>query len=161
MKKIIALSFIFSVVTSCNTFAQQGFSYITYDGKGEVWVREILEDVKLKDDESVSVDTGLCEYANVIFSNLFSCENAYFIPENIKILNIYDMKGHLILDVSLDINKYGGTYYEKRLATQIIRNALDIDGINKVTLLIDGKLQALNEGTTIEEETFWRELTEI
>lgn len=140
----MAVSIILFLVTSSNVYAggMQNFFYIKYDGEKEVWVEEELN---LGD-----VDTEY-EKAYVVISNLFSVEGTSFIPKDIKILDTYLLEDCIVLNVSKDINNYGGTYYEKRLIAQIVKNILGIEGVNKVTLLIDGEDVSLNEGIFIRE----------
>ena len=91
------------------------------------------------------------EKAYVLFSNLFSNTEKYsFVPSNVKILNIFTLDNCLYLNVSRDIKSYGGgNSYEVRLRAQIVKTAVALPEIDKVTLLIEGISKHLPEGGLI------------
>ncbi len=87
--------------------------------------------------------------AELIFTEMLNNEKVTFVPENTKLLSTYFKNGHLILNLSPEIMNYGGNYYEECLIKQFTKTALDIPGVNALTLLIDGKLTYLPEGTIV------------
>lgn len=96
-------------------------------------------------------DKSICLIFNMLFKGT---ENAfiYKFPEGTKALKA-SLKGDLLtLTVSSEILNYGGgSFYETMLRDQIVKTALDIEGVRKVTLLIDNQTSALVEGMIIKE----------
>ena len=89
------------------------------------------------------------EKATVLFSNLFS-DTYSFVPEGTRLLFASMHQDELILNVNKEMISYGGgSSYENRLQAQIILTALDIPNVNKVTLLVEGYLEYLPEGSLI------------
>lgn len=90
--------------------------------------------------------------AEIIYSNLFSPYNSkrICIPEGTRLLAVDILDGMLLLDVSADILQYGGgSAYEQGLVSQIMLNASEIEGVETVTLLIEGERVYLPEGTEL------------
>lgn len=87
--------------------------------------------------------------AEIIYRNLFSPRDGkrVCIPEGTEVLSVDIYGGMLLLDVSADILNYGGgSAYELALVRQIMVNAAEIEGVESVTLLIDGERTYLPEG---------------
>ncbi len=97
------------------------------------------------------------ERAYLIFCNLFLPENE-FVPEGTRLLSTMIICDTLYVNVSSEIKNYGGIYYEKHLMAQIVRTGLEINGVDKVTLLIDGEISLLNEGSLLYKATKYEEL---
>lgn len=82
----------------------------------------------------------------VLFNNFFENEYVAYIPTNTKLLNVYLYQNDLFIDLSSDVLKHGGNYYERMLLEQIYINAFQFSFIETVTILVDGEYQALPEG---------------
>lgn len=94
------------------------------------------------------------ELAELVFSDYFDeeiCKSSY-LPKGAKFLNIFLDDKHLFVNVSDDILKYGGNFYENNLRAELIKNALEIDGVDYFTLLIEGETRFLTEGSEISYE---------
>lgn len=72
-----------------------------------------------------------------------------YIPENTKLLGIKINKKYAELNFSKEILNYGGTSYEVRLINQIVDTSINFPNINYVTILVDGELVFLPEGTQV------------
>ena len=92
--------------------------------------------------------------AEILFTNLFENVSGKIslMPEDVKLLGVEISDGTLNLNVSSEILGYGGTAYENALAGQIMRTASEIDGVTKLSLLIDGEIRPLCEGSVLENE---------
>jgi hypothetical protein len=82
-----------------------------------------------------------------LFENLFARAN--FMPPDVKILSCEIDEGCLNLNVSDDILHYYGSYTETRMISQIIKTALDIPHINRITLSVEGEVRPLLEGSLV------------
>jgi hypothetical protein len=91
-----------------------------------------------------------------LFGYLF--ENGNYIPPGVKAISAEVIGGTLILNVSVEILNCAGSYTEERLTAQIIKTALDIPGINNITLLVSGENRPLTEGSFIFMENGYAEL---
>ena len=89
------------------------------------------------------------ELAFALFTYFFETVT-YAMPEGVRVLDVTLDNGHLILNVSEDIMQYGGNTNEHALIAQMIRAALSLIGVEKLTLLIEGELRYLPEGRIIE-----------
>ena len=91
------------------------------------------------------------EQAFIMFYTLFgNYSDYYFVPSDVRIIDVHELRGNLYLNVSGDIKNYNmSSSYELRLAAQIIKTALSIEGIDTVTLLIHGFEEHLPKGTFI------------
>jgi hypothetical protein len=80
----------------------------------------------------------------------FAERGAFFIPEGVNVYGA-ELEGEtLYINVSPEILYFRGSYAETRMAAQIIKTALEPGGgAKRVTLLIDGELRPLAEGTLI------------
>lgn len=88
--------------------------------------------------------------AFIMFSKVFISSQA-FNPGNIRILGVSfcEQCKHLVIDLSTEILNYGGSYFEYRLINKLIKNAATLPNVNYFTILIDGQLRYLPEGTLI------------
>lgn len=86
-----------------------------------------------------------------IFEKFFNDEKIICIPKNTKLINTKIVFDHLFINVTNDILDYSGSYYENILISQITKTAISIDGINYVTILIDGKLTYFPEGHNVNK----------
>lgn len=93
--------------------------------------------------------------AYMIYGNLFEhygTDRFPFISEGTKLLSAKINNGHLMINASGQIADYGGgTAFEQALVNTILKNAEQIEGVTKISLLIEGKLEVLPEGTDIFE----------
>jgi hypothetical protein len=92
------------------------------------------------------------EGARLVFEDFFAAA-AYCVPEGVRVLSVEIDEDCLILDVSGDILRYGGNAYERALVAQCVRTALALPGVEYFTLLVEGELQPLTEGRTVEKYT--------
>lgn len=91
----------------------------------------------------------------VVFSQIFnnSLEKMHFMPNNVEILDVFfqHKTANLILNLSAEILKYGGTYFEYRLIEMLLANASQIPKVDYLTILIEGHLRPLPEGTLMHK----------
>jgi spore germination protein GerM len=120
--------------------------YIAYDEENEAYFYK--ESLELKDEIT---EKSICLIFNMLFKGTENA-NLYKFPEGTRALSA-DIKDDLLtLTVSSEILNYGGgSFYETILRDQIVKTALDIEGVGKVTLLIDNQTNALVEGLIIKE----------
>ncbi|MCL2573857.1 MAG: GerMN domain-containing protein [Defluviitaleaceae bacterium] len=85
-----------------------------------------------------------------IFDN-FNPDEMIYAPPNVQVLDVvFDAENaHLIVNLSLDILNYGGTYFEHLLITKLMTNAANITNVNYFTILINSEPRYFPEGTTI------------
>ncbi len=96
------------------------------------------------------------EKIEYLFNELFTnTKFIKFIPEDVKLISVEIIGDELILNVSEEINNFGGSYYQSKLINQITRTGLSLKNINYVTLHIGGELLPLNEGIVIEKISNW------
>ncbi len=91
------------------------------------------------------------EQAYAVFTKLFTYPYNAYIPDNTKLISVVLNDRVLILNVSEDILKYGGSYNETRIKELILKNAFVLDEVDKVTLLVNGEYVPLPEGSEINE----------
>ncbi len=108
---------------------------------------DILAEEKIEFDKDI---TG-SQRAYAVFSKLFTSPFNAYIPDNTKLISANINDHVLILNVSEEILKYGGSYNETRIKELIIKNALDLEGVDCVTLLVNGDCVPLPEGSEIDE----------
>lgn len=89
------------------------------------------------------------EIAYGVFCVLFNDGAVDYLPEDAEVLSARVADGVLYLNVTPGILNYGGTYYETRLAAQLIKTALALPGVQQLSLLIEGSRATLNEGGEI------------
>lgn len=143
---IIVMLLIYNFQT--NVFACENIwevSFLAFDSEGEsYWISE-----------SVVFDSSLSkeEKTKYIFTRLFegdSKQNIYTFPKGIDIYSVLFKDDLLIINISGNILYYNqGSYYETILKNKIVRTALNIKNINKVTLLIEGDIGQLRKGSMI------------
>ncbi len=93
------------------------------------------------------------DIAYILFYNLFD-KSPNYIPEGTHLLDVSLLDHQLVLNVSHEMLSYGGgCYYETCLIKQILCTAFDIEGVNDVTLLVDGSLCYFPEGSLIYKVT--------
>ncbi len=117
--------------------------YYKYDSQGDAyWVSQpFLPPSKKLSHERIIY---------LMLKEFFESESYNITCEGTKLLGIAFEDGHLTINVSKEIADYGGgTYYENCLRNQIIKTGTSIEGVDKVSLLIEGKLNYLPEGTII------------
>lgn len=116
--------------------------FISVDNQGNFyWDTEKVK-VKSKNPE---------EIAFTIFENYFKTKNS----NNVAVLDTNIIKGVLHLNVSKEISNYGGATNEINLVNSLVRTAVEIKGIEELTLLIEGEEGYLPEGSIIKNESNW------
>lgn len=86
-----------------------------------------------------------------VFEQLFSKQEAYCIPSDVKVLGVSLWKKRLILNVSKEICAYGGgSAYEYALVSQIMKTALALEFIDSFELVIENGTLSLPEGTILQ-----------
>ncbi len=153
LKRIVcfAAALVFATGFAARREPEYKMYYYTFDSDGRLHLA----------DKSVKVVAdGLSDAAFAVFERFFADEDISFKPDGVRVIGTDVRDGHLTLNVSSDINQYGGAYYEVALKSQIIRTALNIDGVDAITLLIDGGVRTLAEGSVIRAETAWKNLSE-
>lgn len=91
--------------------------------------------------------------AKKVFESYFNEGHSYYVPKNVEINSLYYENGHLYLNISSEVLNYGGNFHENILKAEITRNALEIENVEKFTLLIDNKVGLLTEGGSIISAT--------
>lgn len=129
-------------------------NFLAFDNYGtSYWVKE-----EISFDSCLSIE----EKAEHLFNKLFSesiRENTYNFPKSISINSIIFIDDLLVLDVSEEILNYnGGSYNELILKSQIVKTALNIEGINRITLLIEGDIAQFKKGLLIYEISVWEDI---
>lgn len=97
-------------------------------------------------------DFAAAEKEFVLLSNLFDNDNDMIqcIPKGIELIYTETINDELIFNVSKEIKSFGGgCAYEICLIKQILHTVFQVDEINKVTMLIEGDLNYLPEGSII------------
>ncbi|MBR1736889.1 MAG: GerMN domain-containing protein [Firmicutes bacterium] len=91
--------------------------------------------------------------AEILFKTLFNDPHNVinYIPKDTKLLGISLNNDELIINASAEIKNYGGSFYERKLVRQILYTAFELDSVNHVTLLIEGKTDYLPQGSLIEK----------
>lgn len=119
-------------------------------------VKYIMEEISFISDFSEE------EKATIIFDNFFNrCDNNMnFIPKGTKLIDIILKDGHLKIYVSPEIKLYGGgTAWETSLVKGILNTGFSLNGVNDITLYIDGKIDFLPEGIMLnkfkKEDYIW------
>ncbi len=99
------------------------------------------------------------EKASILFENLFYKWNREgvwtAVPRNTTLIGLQLAEGHLVINVSKEIKEYGGSSWEQMVEIQLLDTAFSLPTVEQVTLLIEGKLDALPEGTQIHH--IWRQ----
>ena len=91
----------------------------------------------------------------------YEAQNVYTYPKNISILSVHYLFGCVSIDLSADFNDFGGgSMVEQIYLAQIVKTLLDIEGVEKVTLLLDGLIGNTAEGIAVKEVYSWQELME-
>lgn len=146
---VIMLGFVFSSQTQVLAYEEDIWevNFLAFDDQGEsYWVVEKI---------NFEFDMSKEEKAGRIFEVLFhgkSEPNFYNLPIGTKVHSTKFEDDLLIINVSGDILLYNyGSYYEVLIKDKIVKNALNISGVNRVTLLIDGEVAYLKKGLTIYE----------
>jgi hypothetical protein len=94
--------------------------------------------------------TSAAQLAFDTFTALFEDE-ANPLPRNVRVLGTRIRDGVLTVNISEDILIWGGNENEKILIAMLKETALAVPGATRLTLLIEGEVQALAEGRMVEE----------
>ncbi len=95
--------------------------------------------------ENSSVDYKI----NFILNYFLTLNDAPCVPEGTKLLDVYNSNGNIYLNFNSNIRNHGGNYYESVLLHQLFLNTFSVDGVNTVTIIIDGMWTELPEGQEI------------
>ncbi len=116
----------------------------------------------------VSVEHTLLESADIpgklidLLSNEYSNDKFFSeIPASTKLLDSSITEDVLEIDLSAEIKNYTGSTRENRIVNQVYHTMKQIDGINKIKILIEGAAQKLPEGTNISQTVFLPEKINI
>jgi len=88
----------------------------------------------------------------ILLKNLFNNSESMinYIPEKSKIINLSLENGELTINVDENVKNYGGgANFEIKFIEQILSNVFQFEEIKNVTLLINGKIDYLPEGSVI------------
>ena len=130
-------------------------SFIEYDDLGNFNWRSVTTDIS----PAPHIRARLENTLNTLFT--YQGKNIYTYPENISVRSIHYLFGCVTLDLSPEFNNFGGgSSLEGIYLGQIVKTLLDIEGVEKVTLLVDGLTGNTPEGIVVKEVYSWQELTE-
>jgi len=131
--------------TDANAAAACLICYMNFDADGN-WFWE---------SENYSAGEGLSgdETAYSALSRLL--EIAACVPEGAKVTGAAVSGGLLRLNMSEETFNAGGCEAERVFAAQLLRTALSLPGVEKVTLMLDNRPVPLAEGTLIVGESGW------
>ncbi|MBR1444693.1 MAG: GerMN domain-containing protein [Firmicutes bacterium] len=149
IRKIVLLSM---VLIFANIFASTASSeeiYNVYALEEEFFDTEVIHSYPCYMPYGISDE----KKAEILFKTLFNDPHNVinYIPKDTKLLGISLNDDELIINASPEIKKYGGSFYERKLIRQILYTAFELDSVNYVTLLIDGKTDYLPQGSLIEK----------
>jgi len=88
----------------------------------------------------------------ILLKNLFNNSQSMinYMPEGSKIISLSLENGELIINVNENVKNYGGgANFEIKFIEQILFNVFQFEDIENVTLLINGKVDYLPEGSVI------------
>lgn len=73
------------------------------------------------------------------------------LPKDTKVIDVKQQDSEVIVDFSKDIQEYGGGINtEQTLVNSIVLTVLQFDGVDSVSLLVEGKADVLPEGTVLD-----------
>ncbi len=120
--------------------AEEGTLYILdFDREGQPFWQTKPVDLPLEE--------SMEEQAQALFEALLADPDLGFMPENVQVLGTFYAEGHLFVNLSQAITQYGGGYTEKCLTAQLANTGFSLSGVESVTLLVEGQLTYLPEGT--------------
>lgn len=98
------------------------------------------------------------ELFEVLFGDT-SKEEENLIPEGTRLIDFKFENGSLTLNFSEEIKNYGGTLKEQWIVYKILSTGFSIEGVQSITVLIEGQKDYLPEGTMIDayEKKEWLE----
>ena len=79
--------------------------------------------------------------------------NIYPYPYDIQVLGAFYRNGHISIHIYIPKGAYGGTMLERIYLGQILKTLLNINGVEKVSIISDAP-----EGLYVREETSWHGL---
>lgn len=80
---------------------------------------------------------------------------ASILPKDTKVLDVVQRDSEVVVDFSKEIEGYGGGVdVEQSLVDSVVLTVSQFPGVEKVSLLVDGKAGALPEGTTLDSPIF-------
>jgi len=130
-------------------------SYIKYDALGDLSWYTVENSLPNAPHIKMRIESSLTSLFNGNYPG------TYTYPENISVLSINYLFGHISINLSGEFGNFGGgSMLETIYLTQIVKTLLDIEGVEKVTLLVDGLTGNTPEGIVIKEVSSWQELTE-
>ena len=122
----------------------------------KIYYLENTFDEKLTFDEYIILGDFMDEYKiKLILETYFynSKKNINYIPEGTKVLNVKLINKDLFINFNSNIENYGGNHYETNLIRQVLHTCFQLEGIQSVTFLIDGKFKVLPEGNLVFKYT--------
>lgn len=124
------LAYIVGLAMLILTPPASGIAYhLRYDSSGELsWAQQ-----KVEFHEEASQE----ERAKTLIYASFGKNSPNFAPPDTKILTLLIHDDHLILNLSKQALSFGESYYEELIRRQITKTALAIDGIKRVTILVN------------------------
>lgn len=73
------------------------------------------------------------------------------IPKNARVISVKEEGSEIVVNFSKDVEGYGGGIdTEQTLVNSVVLTATQFDGINRVSLLVEGKADVLPEGTVLD-----------
>lgn len=86
-----------------------------------------------------------------LLANTVSTGNATLIPSGTRLISYNLVKSNLVLNLSGEFIRYGGTTREEAILRQLTYSFSQFKGIDAIKILIDGKEGVLPEGTDISK----------
>lgn len=90
-----------------------------------------------------------------LFTKFFNNPKNIYSPKDVQVLDVTLIDDLLLINVSREIMNHGGNFYTNALKKQIVRTALSIEQVNRVTLCIESETYLLPEGIAIENESIY------
>ncbi len=121
----------------------------TNDFENIYFYEYIGEELELKDIPVLFQNESVGEKVKYILDYFLEIENVICVPNETKLLDVYDSNGNIYLNFNSKILEYGGNYYETLLLEQLFRNVLSVEGVKTVTIIVNGRRTVLPEGHNI------------
>lgn len=125
-------------------------SFIKYDAYGEHRL------VQRSIEPAMRAHNHIFSRANAALSYLFALAGpgVYTYPEGIQILDMHYLRGHLSITLSDEFAGFGGgSALERIYLGQILKTLLELDGVEKVSIMANTP-----EGLNVRENNSWHEL---
>ncbi len=139
---LIIIFFIPKTVSADNLY--KAYFYVDHDGVYEPYGEDYIFYGNF-----LAIEKGYILFDNVVHNQNEKLRS--FVPKGTKLLSIKKEEDNLLVNFSEEIKNYGGSSWEQDLIKQLVLTGLQVDGVENVTLLINGKLDTLAEGTTVDK----------